>query len=238
MFYFPNTRKPNWREIDSIDYDQYWHQRGFTLNSHLKERESIILNLVEAGSRVLDIGCGSSLLPIKLQEKGCLVTVADISAIVLDNFEKFGIATLKLDLENIASQSLGGDYDYIILSEVLEHTTNPEEIISVLKGKTKNLIITIPNSAFYRYRLHLLINGRFFTQWVYHPSEHLRFWSHSDFVDWLQAMDLKLVKFFASNGFSLFGCLPQLKDFWPNLFGHQIVYLCATDLQYKQNVTT
>ena len=223
-FFFNNTRKPNFQNVFSIDYDSYWQRRGFSLNKKLKERENIILAHVPPSSSVLDIGCGNSLLPVALSEKGCSVTVGDISKIVLAGYEAIGIKSFKIDLEKMADDSFSVTYDYIILSEVLEHTKNPEEIIQKLKKYTKHFILTIPNSAFYRYRLHLMFSGRFFTQWVLHPSEHLRFWSHLDFVDWIRDMGFILEETTSSNGFSFFGLFPQLKNVWKNLFGHQMVY--------------
>lgn len=224
MSYFSGTRKPDFRNIAGLDYDAYWRTRGFHINEKLKERESIIAARMPASASVLDIGCGNSLLPIVLREKGCSVTVGDISTVVLDGYREKGIGTLTLDLEKIRDNSLAENYDYIILSEVLEHTRNPEEIIQKLKIHTKHFILTIPNSAFYRYRFHLLFHGRFFTQWVAHPSEHLRFWSHRDFMDWIRDMGLTADWVESSNGFSFFGLLPGFKNVWKNLFGHQIVY--------------
>lgn len=222
--FFNNTRKPNFRNIGALEYDAYWRTRGFHLNEKLKEREEIILAHIPRGASVLDIGCGNSLLPISLHDKGCSVTVGDISTIVLEGFKQRGLKTLSIDLEQIRAGSLGEKYDYIIMSEVLEHTRNPEEIVQVLRASARHFIFSIPNSAFYRYRLHLLLRGRFFTQWVAHPSEHLRFWSHIDFIDWIRDMGLTLESSVASNGFSFFGFLPGLKNVWKNLFGHQIVY--------------
>jgi len=228
MFYFPNTRKPDFKKIKSIDYNHYWRERGFALHKNLRERDIIILDLVPVNSKILDVGCGNSRLPVALKDKGCNVAVADISGEVLKGYSQFGINGVVLDLEKIDQfKSSLNSYDYIILSEVLEHTKNPEEIVTFLLQYTNNFLITIPNSAFYRYRFHLMFGGRFFTQWVYHPSEHLRFWSHIDFVDWLSAMNLHLIRAEVSNGFTLFGFLPWLKNWWPNLFGHQIVYFCS-----------
>lgn len=234
--FFPYTRKPDFRNIDTLlDYDEYWRNRGFCINNGLKEREEIILRHIPAESSVLDIGCGNSLLPIKLQEKGCSVTVGDISAIVLDGYKSYGVNPFEINLENLHKYPLATMYDYIILSEVLEHTRNPEEIVQHLKCCARNFVFTVPNSAFYRYRAHLMLRGRFFTQWVSHPSEHLRFWSHIDFVDWVRDMGLELRESVSSNGFSFFGLLPRLKNMWKNLFGHQIVYFAKCLEENKNN---
>ncbi|MDD4271832.1 MAG: methionine biosynthesis protein MetW [Patescibacteria group bacterium] len=226
MFYFFCTRKPNFSNIKKIDYNDYWVNRKFEINKKLKEREEIILKWVPQGAKVIDLGCGNSLLPTKLKEKGCDITVADISPIVLAGYEKYGLEGKVINLEDIEAVKNIKKFDYIILSEVLEHTKNPEEIIEVLKSHADYLIITIPNSAFYRYRLHLFWSGRFFTQWVYHPSEHLRYWSHLDFLDWLSALNLKVVECRSSNGLTI-GPI-KLFNLFKNLFGHQICYLIKT----------
>lgn len=226
MFYFEGARKPDFSNIRSIDYDRYWEKRGFSLNGSLKEREKIILDWIPAGAKVADFGCGNSLLPLKLKEKGCVVFVGDISEAVLRGHREYGIEAKKINLENIKTEDFSEKFGYIVMSEVLEHTRNPEDIIRVLSPHTDCFALTIPNSAFYRFRLHLFFSGRFFTQWVHHPSEHIRFWSHTDFLDWLDALGLEVIKTESSNGFSFFGLFPSAKNIWKNLFGHQIAYLC------------
>ncbi len=222
------TRKPDFRNIRHIDYDEYWRTRGLSVNASLKDREKLMLERIPEGSKVLDIGCGNSRLPVELKAKSVSIEVADLSTSVLVLFAKHNIPARTLDLEHLDCATLQ-TYDYIILSEVLEHTTNPEEIIATLLPHTTRFLITIPNSAFYRYRFHLMFAGRFFTQWVHHPSEHVRFWSHIDFLEWLSAQGLTVEESVASNGFSFFGLMPFVKNLHKNLFGHQILYVCSTE---------
>jgi methionine biosynthesis protein MetW len=224
MFNSPWIRKPNFKDI-KLDYDDYWQKRGWKINEKLKSREKIISEIIPTGKRVMDIGCGNSLLPVALKNKGAAITVADISELVLKGYADFGIETQKIDLEKTDEIRIPGKFDYIILSEVLEHTRNPEEIVDALKKYTDRFIITVPNSAAYQFRYGLMFRGRFFTQWVYHPSEHLRFWSHIDFLDWLAALGLTVEKTIPSDGFSLRGLLPWLPSLWKNLLAYRIVYV-------------
>lgn len=230
MFSSPWIRKPDFRNIKEIDYDDYWKYRGWELNKKLKPREQVMFDIITQGSRVADVGCGNSLLPIKLKDKDCEVSVYDISKIVLDQYKKLGIDGFAIDLEKAGEIKLPGRFDYLILSEVLEHTRNPEEIIKALKPYAKHFLITVPNSASYQFRYGLMFRGRFFTQWVYHPSEHLRYWSHVDFLDWLDALGLKVIETPVSEGFSLRGLLPWLPSVWKNLLGFRMVYHCKVEM--------
>lgn len=228
MLKSPWIRKPDFSNISHLNYDAYWAHRGWKVNASLKPREEIMLRMVPKGARVVDIGCGNSLLPVKLKEKGVSIEVADISPKVLEGYKAHGIRGTLLNIESIESIRFDAKYDYIILSEVLEHTRNPEEVLSELKKYTKHFLITVPNSAAYVFRYGLLVRGRFFTQWVYHPSEHLRFWSHIDFLDWLQAMGLTVQETEVSDGFTLRGLLPFLPKLWKNFLGYRMVYKCET----------
>lgn len=229
MFYFHGTRKPDFRGIKKIDYNRYWRERGFELRDKLLEREEIFFDWISPGSLAADIGCGNSRLIYELKEKkNCCVFGIDISPLVIDNLKGMGIKGRVVDIESDGF-NLEEKFNYLIISEVLEHIRNPEDLILKLKDKADYLIISAPNSAFYRYRFGLMFKGRFFTQWRSHPSEHLRYWSHRDFLDWLEAMGLEIIKTKSSNGF-------LMKDIFPNLFGHQICYLAKSN-NYENNLS-
>ncbi len=228
MFLSPWIRKPDFPKNGRFNYGSYWKKRGWRVRNSLRPREVMILSEIPEGSRVIDIGCGNSRLPVALKEKGIDIEVADVSKEVLCGYESFGIVGREIDLEKISDVVITKPYDYIIMSEVLEHTTNPEEIILKLAKYTKYFIFTIPNSAAYMFRYGLLIRGRFFTQWVMHPSEHLRFWSHIDFLDWLVAMGLRLEKTKVTDGFTFRGIIPWLPDLWRNFLGFRMMYVCST----------
>jgi methionine biosynthesis protein MetW len=227
MFYFHGTRKPNFKNISNLDYNKYWDYQCPGLRDKLREREYIFIDLIKKNSKVLDIACGMSPFLIKLKEKkGCEVTAYDISSRAVEEQKKHGI---RAEVNDISSPDFNPreEFDYVVMSEIVEHLVFPEKLINFLKRRTKYFLISLPNSGFYRYRWGLLFNGRFFTQWAYHPAEHLRFWTHIDFIDWLDALGLRVEKSVVSNGLNI-GPI-KLYNLWPNLFGHQIVYLCRAN---------
>lgn len=209
-------------KLENFTYDDYWTGRDFKIRKKLLEREEIFLNWIDRGSSVLDVAVGNSYLPVALKEqKGCAVKVYDLAEKVIDEYKKYGIEAEPKSIYDTIKET-GKKYDVIVMSEILEHLPKPEDIVRKISDRAKYLIISVPNSAFYRFRLRLLF-GRFLKQWVMHPSEHLRFWSHIDFLDWLSALGFEVVKTEASNGLDV-GPLKLFKYF-PNLFGHQMCYL-------------
>ena len=81
----------------------------------------------------------------------------------------------------------------------------------------KYLLVSIPNIAFWKYRLTLLA-GRFPKQWVVHPKEHLRYWSVPDFKKTINDLSFKIEKVSAGSG------RRYLRDLWPNFFAEQVCF--------------
>jgi methionine biosynthesis protein MetW len=223
MKQFEWTRKPNFKDIKYFDYDEYWKQFGVNIRSKLRQREDIFIDWIKPESMVLDLACGNSPLLLELKKrKHCKVEGVEVSKLIAAEQEKAGVAVAISDVSSV-DFSLSKKYDYIVLSEILEHLQNPELLLKKIRSNSKYLIISIPNSAFYRFRFSLLFRGRFFTQWAWHPSEHIRFWSHIDFMDWLSGLGFKVIEAKASNGLTFAGLELFKKNI--NLFGFQICYL-------------
>lgn len=69
----------------------------------------------------------------------------------------------------------------IVMSEFIEHIPNSEEVLKIVRQIAKNgVLISIPNIAYWKFRLQLLL-GSFPKQWAVAPQEHLRYWSVYDF---------------------------------------------------------
>jgi len=230
MFYFSGTRKENFKNVSlsSHIFDEYWKKKGFAMRSKLMDREKIFFEWIKKDSQVLSIGCGNSRLLHDLKtKKNCAVYGVDLVQDVVDELKKNDI---KCYQANVSSDDFfeaeflkDNKFDYIVISELLHQLKYPEKLLSKLSTKTEKFILSLPNSAFYRYRFGLLFGGRFFTQWNWHPSETLRYWSYTDFVYWLEALGMEIVDCQSSNGFSI-GPIKFYK-FWKNMFAHQICYL-------------
>ncbi len=209
----------------NFDYEEYWRQRLQSEEHSISPfKLKLIERFIDEGSGVLDIGCGDgTLLHHLVKTRNIQARGVEVSGKAIELARLKGI---KVDRVNITEKdfNLDGTYDYIIISEVLEHLPKPEEVMQRVKGNfTKYLIVTIPNTGFLGERLRLLL-GRVPQQWVVHPSEHLRFWTISDFLFWCGQLGFKVE--------SYHGLLDEYYDikiklwkYYPKLFSRYVLYL-------------
>ena len=126
----------------------------------MKQEFKIIANLIEANTRVLDVGCGDGILMEFLKNNKKI----DIRGIEIskNNVQKCigkGLTVIEGDAEKDLSQFPDGSFDFVILSQTLQAFLNPEKVITELLRVGKKAIVTIPNFGYWKVRLHLLIKG-------------------------------------------------------------------------------
>ena len=113
-------------------------------------------------------------------------------------------------------------FDYIILTEILEHVQNSEQIMfNIQKNFNKSIFVSVPNAGYFTHRLRLMF-GRFpIVVIMYHVQEHIRFWTHKDFLYWSAHLGYKVKNTQAS---STFLNIDTLGEALPSLFAIQIIY--------------
>jgi len=183
-----------------MDYEAYWAARS-RLDSD-EERAMyahkfrLIAGLVEPGSSVLDIGCGDGRLLEYLREtRSIRARGVELSRVACDLARRKGLDVDQADV-TADGWSLEEPVDYIIMSEVLEHLPSPERLLLRLKGACRRrLLVDVPNTGALNDRLRLLL-GRTPKQWVFHPEEHLRFWTIPDFLLMCRQLGLKVERYY------------------------------------------
>ncbi len=197
-------------------YEKYWQTRG---RSGIRPRYQIFSSWIVPGSSILDIGCGDGYLgEMLVRDKRVSYRGGDISEEGLKIARARGLDVIKLNAKVDLPQFEDDSFDYVIMSEFIEHLVNSEEIILQALGiARRGVLLSIPNVAYWKYRLQLL-GGHFPKQWEFAPYEHLRFWSVKDFQYLIGALGIKIKACKASNGKVI------LRDLWPNLFGFQVCF--------------
>jgi methionine biosynthesis protein MetW len=210
--------------VGVVDYDTYWDNKAQSglgiLSTWRLRRAQVFTNLVSAGDRVLDLGVGDgALLHYMLQQKPIQAYGLDVSPKAVAFCREQGLNVELADINQPITNYLKEPFDYIILSEIIEHLPDPESLLNNLRPYArKGLIVSIPNTGFHQHRLRLLL-GRFPLQWVVTPGEHLRFWTRTDFHWWARQMRFTIIREIPYEG------TPGLKNLWPGLFAAAFVYL-------------
>ncbi len=122
-----------------------------------------ISRLINKGTKVLDVGCGTGVVTAIVKN----VAEVNIIGIEPDEFRVIKAKEKDLDIyQGFLNEDFlrkHGPFDYIIFADVLEHLSNPSELIILAKDGLSaggSIIASIPNVAHWFPRTDLL-RGRF-----------------------------------------------------------------------------
>ena len=145
-----------------------------------------IVDMIPAGARVLDIGCGSgALLTLLREKKNVAGTGIEIAFDKLVDGTQGNLDVLFEDADEGLGLLPDAGYDVAVLSETLQTVKKPREILVKILDKAREAIVTIPNFASVGIRLHLLFTGRMPVgselpfEWYNTPNTH--FFTFDDF---------------------------------------------------------
>ena len=222
-------------------YERYWEYRkriGHISQKQMPTRLKIITSMIDVEKspvNILDVGCGEGGLGLLLREKyGHNVNLfgIDISKIALEIAKPYYNQVKQVDIEKEnLFEVFNLKFDYIIAAEVLEHLLKPEEVLEKLKlllNPKGYIIVSFPNFAFWRNRLDLLFGTFPRSQHLYHPAEHIHYWTFHSFIELLKRHDLRIERIDGDFVIPFSRVIPKtitnflLKKF-PNFFGFQIV---------------
>ena len=147
---------------------------------------AIISELVEPGTRVLDLGCGAGELLAwlkenkKVESRGVELTSANVQKAIAR-----GVSVYQGDLETALEDYPDRAFDYVILSQTLQETRHPLNVLRGMLRIGRHGIVAFPNFAHWSVRLSHLWTGRapktrlFPHDW--HDSPNIHFLTVLDF---------------------------------------------------------
>jgi len=156
--------------------------------SNLRPDLAAIAEMIPDGARVLDVGCGDgSLLEYLVRTKhvdgrGIELSQQNVNACVAR-----GLAVVQGDADTDLAEYPGQVFDFAILSQTIQATEKPAQVLEHLLRIGRQAAISLPNFGHWRVRLSLLFGGRMPRtealgyNWYDTPNIHLC--TVADFVD-------------------------------------------------------
>jgi methionine biosynthesis protein MetW len=161
--------------------------------------DRLLMDQIERGSRVLDLGCGDGRLLCRLRDE----LECSILGIELDHQQVVasickGVPVIQGDLDEGLQEIPDGAFDYAVLSQTLQQVLKPKELLQQMLRVARKTLVVVPNFGHWRVRLQLLLTGRAPVtnalpyDWYNTPNLHLL--SMLDFRDLIARMQIRIVR--------------------------------------------
>lgn len=157
-----------------------------------------IIDLVEPGSKVLDLGCGEgNLLKALQKEKRARVQGIELSEIAVRSCVEKGLFVYHGDLDEGLADFNDQSVDYVILTNTIQVLQRPDLLIKEAVRVGKKAIISVPNFGYWRVRFQLMFMGRMPRteglpyEWYDTPNIHLT--TKIDFINFCRKNNLKIL---------------------------------------------
>tara|TARA_B100001029_G_C14859771_1_gene338465 strand:+ start:92 stop:688 length:597 start_codon:yes stop_codon:yes gene_type:complete len=165
----------------------------------MKSEYKIISNIIEASSRVLDVGCDDgTLMEFLKKNKNVDIRGIEISKEKVQTCIAKGLTVIEGNAELDLKQFPKDSFDYVVLGQTLQAFINPEIVIKELLRVGKKAIITIPNFGHWKVRINLLTKGTMPVtktlpnDWYNTPNIHMC--TIKDFVKFSKILNFKIFK--------------------------------------------
>lgn len=191
----------------------------------------LIEQMMADGGRVLDIGCGDGeLLQLLEERRGVDGRGIEISQAGVNRCVANGLSVIQGDADRDLVDYPDDCFDYVILSQTIQATHHPREVLAHLLRIGKRAIVSLPNFAHWGFRMQLLFRGRMpvsrHLPYSWYDTPNIHFCTIRDFVALCREMGVHIERrvVFASSGRKL----PDTTPLWLlNIFGEQALFLLS-----------
>lgn len=157
----------------------------------------LIADMIVPGSRVLDVGCGDGdLLALLAREHRVDGRGVELSQDGVNACVRRGLSVVQGDADMDLADYPDDAFDYVILSQTIQATHRPREVLRQMKRIGQRQIVSFPNFGNWKVRLQLLLSGRMPVTrtlgYAWHDTPNIHLCTVRDFVALCGELDLKI----------------------------------------------
>ncbi len=188
----------------------------------LRLDHKVIGDMIENGSTVLDLGCGSGeLLEYLASSKDVKGSGVEISEEAIYRCVEKGLSVSHGDIDSGLKEYPDHLFDYVIFNQTMQQVHRPKEAIREALRVGKKVIIGFPNFCYIKARLQLFFGGHVpvtpSLPYTWYDTPNLHFLSIKDFTNFCAQEKIKTEK-------KVFLAEKSIVKFMPNIFALNAVF--------------
>jgi methionine biosynthesis protein MetW len=174
-----------------------------------------ILDIVDMGSSVLDLGCGNGdLLSLLVREKEVKAQGIEIDEKAIFECVARGLSVFQDDIDTGLPEYGDKSFDFVILNQSIQQVKRPGVALKEALRVGKKVIVGIPNFAFIKARMQIFFSGRVpvtpSLPYEWHDTPNLHFLSLTDFTEFCKKRGIRIEKSIYLGAARRVGLLPNL----------------------------
>jgi methionine biosynthesis protein MetW len=198
-----------------------------------RDRNSILLDWVGDGKRVLELGCSTGYMSRLMKQRNCVITGIEADEKAAEQARAYCEEVLVLDLNsNDWAKGLPPkSFDVVLLGDVLEHLVDPGRLLRQVRRLIRtggSLVISLPNVVHWQTRVKILFGQFDYQPWGTLDHTHLRFFTQKSAQTLIESAGYRVVRFHPAFGGWMSG---HARRVWhiaarliPGLFAYQLLF--------------
>ena len=190
-----------------------------------KIEHEVIMEWIEDGASVLDLGCGDGeLLSRLIEEKHVRAQGIEISEQAIHRCVARGLSVFHEDIDSGLSAYGDKSFDYVVLNQTFQQVKKPDLVLKEALRVGKRVIVGFPNFLHYKARFQMFFGGKVpvtpSLPYEWYDTPNLHFLSIADFREYCRKNSFEIEK-------AVFIGKRNRVKFSPNLFAETGLFLLS-----------